>query len=205
MYAGDLKMLLLVSIIGVFVMGAESLKKEDCEVCFTVLERFTATLTDDVKSDLTKIEDEFKKFCKTTSNSNNSAKVKENKFCYYLGGLEESATSILRDLSKPISYSLPVDKLCERLMQKVGGICALRYEFDTHNSMNLSPSSTLISSSIMSLNIITKNKEHERRQSDGFSPFCQKLGFDAIRQQDVPNGESGDDGADPFDYSKNQH
>ncbi|BET02877.1 MAU2 chromatid cohesion factor homolog [Nesidiocoris tenuis] len=128
MYAGDLKMLLLVSIIGVFVMGAESLKKEDCEVCFTVLERFTATLTDDVKSDLTKIEDEFKKFCKTTSNSNNSAKVKENKFCYYLGGLEESATSILRDLSKPISYSLPVDKLCERLMQKVGGICALRYD-----------------------------------------------------------------------------
>ncbi|CAH1391072.1 unnamed protein product [Nezara viridula] len=74
------------------------------------------------------IEEEFKKFCKTTANSNNSAKLKENKFCYYLGGLEESATSILRDLSKPLSYSLPIDKLCERLATKVGGICALRYE-----------------------------------------------------------------------------
>ncbi|KAL1130689.1 hypothetical protein AAG570_011930, partial [Ranatra chinensis] len=97
-------------------------------VCFTVLERFNSQLTDKVKSDPIKIEEEFKKFCKTTSNSQNSAKLKENKFCYYLGGLPESATSVLRDLSKPLSYSLPVDKLCERLSAKVGGICALRYE-----------------------------------------------------------------------------
>ncbi|XP_014277663.1 mesencephalic astrocyte-derived neurotrophic factor homolog [Halyomorpha halys] len=105
-----------------------SLKKEDCEVCFTVLERFSAQLTDEMRSNPQLIEEEFKKFCKTTANSNNSAKLKENKFCYYLGGLEESATSILRDLSKPLSYSLPIDKLCERLATKVGGICALRYE-----------------------------------------------------------------------------
>ncbi|CAH1391071.1 unnamed protein product [Nezara viridula] len=105
-----------------------SLKKEDCEVCFTVLERFSAQLTDEMRAKPQLIEEEFKKFCKTTANSNNSAKLKENKFCYYLGGLEESATSILRDLSKPLSYSLPIDKLCERLATKVGGICALRYE-----------------------------------------------------------------------------
>lgn len=124
-----MKTFVLISLLGISALSVvEGLKKDDCEVCFSVLERFTSSLTDAVKSDLNKIEAEFKKFCKTTSNSNNSAKLKENKFCYYIGGLEESATSILRDLSKPISYSLPVDKLCERLSQKVGGICALRYE-----------------------------------------------------------------------------
>ncbi|KAF6201025.1 hypothetical protein GE061_005472 [Apolygus lucorum] len=122
------KTVLLISIIGICVLGVQSLKKDDCEVCFTVMEKFTAELSDDVKSDMNKIETEFKKFCKTTTNSNNSAKLKENKLCYYIGGLEESATSILRDLSKPISYSLPVDKLCERLNQKIGGVCALRYD-----------------------------------------------------------------------------
>jgi len=105
-----------------------SLKKDDCEVCFTVLERFSGGLTPEIRTKPELIEEEFRKFCQTTSNSNNSAKLKENKFCYYLGGLPESATSILRDLSKPLSYSLPVDKLCERLSSKVGGICALRYD-----------------------------------------------------------------------------
>ncbi|XP_014243813.1 mesencephalic astrocyte-derived neurotrophic factor homolog [Cimex lectularius] len=124
----DIKFTLFLTVATVLLQSVYTLKKEDCEVCFTVLEKFNERLTDEIRSDQTKIEDEFKKFCKTTSNSNNSAKLKENKFCYYLGGLEESATSILRDLSKPLSYNLPVNKLCERLAAKVGGICALRYD-----------------------------------------------------------------------------
>lgn len=123
----DIKTFLLIVVV-CLLQCAHSLKKEDCEVCFTVLERFNSELSDETRSNPQLIEEQFKKFCKTTANSNNSAKLKENKFCYYLGGLEESATSILRDLSKPLSYSLPVDKLCERLNAKIGGICALRYE-----------------------------------------------------------------------------
>ncbi|KAK9500930.1 hypothetical protein O3M35_002092 [Rhynocoris fuscipes] len=128
MTATDFKYILYISIVCFIFRQVHSLKKEDCEVCFSVLERFSSQLTDKIKSNPQLIEDEFKKFCKSTSNSNNSAKLKDNKFCYYLGGLEESATSILRDLSKPLSYSLPIDKLCERLASKVGGICALRYD-----------------------------------------------------------------------------
>jgi hypothetical protein len=47
--------------------------------------------------------------------------------CYYLGGLEDSATGILGELSKPISWSMPADKVCEKLKKKDSQICDLRY------------------------------------------------------------------------------
>lgn len=97
------------------------LKKEDCEVCITVVEKFANTLSPQVKSDPKKIEAEFRKFCKTSKN-------KENRFCYYLGGLEDSATGILGELSKPLSWSMPADKVCEKLKKKDSQICDLRYD-----------------------------------------------------------------------------
>lgn len=51
--------------------------------------------------------------------------------CYYLGGLEESATGILGELSKPLSWSMPADKICEKLKKKDAQICDLR--FGTYN------------------------------------------------------------------------
>lgn len=48
--------------------------------------------------------------------------------CYYLGGLEESATGTLGDMSKPMSWSMPSDKICEKLKKKDNQICELRYE-----------------------------------------------------------------------------
>lgn len=52
---------------------------------------------------------------------------KENRFCYYLGGLEESATGILGEMSKPLSWGMPVEKVCEKLKKKDAQICELRY------------------------------------------------------------------------------
>ncbi|XP_041977963.1 mesencephalic astrocyte-derived neurotrophic factor homolog [Aricia agestis] len=98
-----------------------ALKEGDCEVCIKTVEKFAATLTDDVKKDPKLIERDFKKFCKGSKN-------KENRFCYYLGGLEESATGILGELSKPLSWSMPADKICEKLKKKDAQICDLRFE-----------------------------------------------------------------------------
>jgi mesencephalic astrocyte-derived neurotrophic factor homolog len=42
--------------------------------------------------------------------------------------LDESATKIVTELSKPLSYGLPVDKICERLKKKDSQVCDLRYE-----------------------------------------------------------------------------
>ncbi|KAG6454785.1 mesencephalic astrocyte-derived neurotrophic factor homolog [Manduca sexta] len=100
---------------------ALSLREGDCEVCVKTVEKFAATLSDDVKKDTKSIEAEFKKFCKGTKN-------KENRFCYYLGGLEESATGILGELSKPLSWSMPADKICEKLKKKDAQICDLRFD-----------------------------------------------------------------------------
>lgn len=98
-----------------------SLKEGECEVCVKTTEKFAATLSEDVKKDPKLIEAEFKKFCKTS-------KGKENRFCYYLGGLEESATGILGELSKPLSWSMPADKICEKLRKKDAQICDLRFD-----------------------------------------------------------------------------
>jgi ARMET, N-terminal len=47
--------------------------------------------------------------------------------CYYLGGLEESATGILGEMAKPMSWSMPADKICEKLKKKDVQICDLKY------------------------------------------------------------------------------
>lgn len=52
---------------------------------------------------------------------------KENRFCYYIGGLEESATGILGEMSNPMSWGMPMDKVCEKLKKKDAQICDLRY------------------------------------------------------------------------------
>ncbi|CAK9805290.1 Mesencephalic astrocyte-derived neurotrophic factor homolog [Anthophora plagiata] len=113
-------LLTLYIIIGL-IYTATALKNDECEVCVSTVEKFANTLSEDVKKDTRKIEGAFKEFCKST-------KSKENRFCYYLGGLEDSATGILSELSKPLSWSMPANKICEKLKKKDAQICDLRYE-----------------------------------------------------------------------------
>ncbi|XP_013098134.2 mesencephalic astrocyte-derived neurotrophic factor homolog [Stomoxys calcitrans] len=98
-----------------------ALKEEDCEVCVKTVRKFAETLNDATKKDFKLIEAEFKKFCKQQKN-------KEQRLCYYLGGLEESATGILNELTKPLSWSMPAEKVCEKLKKMDAQICDLRYE-----------------------------------------------------------------------------
>ncbi|XP_015588805.1 mesencephalic astrocyte-derived neurotrophic factor homolog [Cephus cinctus] len=101
--------------------SVQALREGDCEVCIATVTKFANTLTDDVKKDPKQIEEAFKNYCEGT-------KLKENRFCYYMGGLKESATGILGELSKPLSWSMPADKICEKLKKKDAQICDLRYE-----------------------------------------------------------------------------
>uniref|UniRef100_A0A1B0GDL6 Mesencephalic astrocyte-derived neurotrophic factor homolog n=3 Tax=Glossina TaxID=44049 RepID=A0A1B0GDL6_GLOMM len=107
--------------LAIFTPTSLALKEEDCEVCIKTVRRFAETLTDELKKDHKLIEAEFKKFCKEQKN-------KEQRFCFYLGGLEDSATGILNELSRPLSWSMPADKVCEKLKKKDAQICSLRYE-----------------------------------------------------------------------------
>ena len=78
------------------------------------------TLSKDDKSNKDAIEKQFKKFCK-------DLKLKENRFCYFLGGTADAATGILGEMSKPMSWGVPADKICEKLKKKDKQICELRY------------------------------------------------------------------------------
>jgi len=100
---------------------ASGLKKGECEVCISVLDRFKATLSSEEKESVPKIEAAFKKFCQPL-------KRKEYTFCYYLGGTADAATGILGEMSKPMSWGVPVEKLCEKLRKKDKQVCELTYE-----------------------------------------------------------------------------
>ncbi|XP_017492285.1 PREDICTED: mesencephalic astrocyte-derived neurotrophic factor homolog [Rhagoletis zephyria] len=107
-----------------FISWAQStlaLREGQCEVCVGVLNKLASKLGADEKSNPELIEQRFRELCLET-------KKAENRFCYYIGGLEESATKILGEMSKPLSWSMPADKICEKLMKKDPQICDLRYE-----------------------------------------------------------------------------
>uniref|UniRef100_A0A1L8EFA0 Mesencephalic astrocyte-derived neurotrophic factor homolog n=1 Tax=Haematobia irritans TaxID=7368 RepID=A0A1L8EFA0_HAEIR len=107
--------------LAILAQSSFALKEEDCEVCVKTVRKFAATLDDATKKDFKLIEADFKKFCKEQKN-------KEQRLCYYLGGLEESATGILNELTKPLSWSMPAEKVCEKLKKMDAQICDLRYE-----------------------------------------------------------------------------
>ena len=48
--------------------------------------------------------------------------------CYYIGGSEDSATSLLRTISQPLRSHMPATKICDRLKSMDQQICEVRYE-----------------------------------------------------------------------------
>ncbi|KAK2861536.1 hypothetical protein Q5P01_001069 [Channa striata] len=114
---------LSVALVLVLVPGpAEGLKEGECEVCVTFLGKFYQSLQDDnVKFTSADIENALIKSCK-------DAKGKENRFCYYIGATSDAATKMVNEVSKPLSYHVPVEKICEKLKKKDSQICELRYD-----------------------------------------------------------------------------
>ncbi|XP_010864935.1 mesencephalic astrocyte-derived neurotrophic factor [Esox lucius] len=102
--------------------SSDALKDGDCEVCVSFLDRFYQSLQDqDVKFTSADIEKALVKTCK-------EAKGKENRFCYYIGATNDAATKMINEISKPLSYHAPVDKICEKLKKKDSQICELKYD-----------------------------------------------------------------------------
>jgi len=102
--------------------SSEALKDGECEVCVGFLGRFYQSLKDrDVKFNAADIETALLKTCK-------EAKGKENRFCYYIGATSDAATKIINEVSKPMSYHAPVEKICEKLKKKDMQICELKYD-----------------------------------------------------------------------------
>ena len=52
----------------------------------------------------------------------------DQRFCYYIGGSDDAATSLLRTVSGALMNHLPPVKVCEKLKAADGQICAVKYE-----------------------------------------------------------------------------
>ncbi|KAI6188964.1 MANF/CDNF-like protein [Aphelenchoides besseyi] len=95
--------------------------EEACPVCTKVLTDVIAKIPSDKKSDQNAIDKIVRSHCK-------DAKGKENKLCFYIGALPESATSIMNEVTKPLSWSMPASKVCEKLKSKDAQICELKFD-----------------------------------------------------------------------------
>ncbi|XP_036374281.1 cerebral dopamine neurotrophic factor [Megalops cyprinoides] len=97
----------------------------DCEVCVGFLERLYRDLTSR-HEELTpvRVEAGLQRACA-------EAGGKEGRLCYYLGATSDAATKITREVTRPMSYHVPVVKICERLQRRDSQICELRYEKQT--------------------------------------------------------------------------
>lgn len=116
-----MRMLALLALLCSTNVYSAKVDEETCEVCVKFIRRFEASLDDATKGNMDKISDAFKKFCL-------SAKGKDERLCYYVGGLKTSATYIVNELSKPLSWGMPAEKVCEKLKVKDSQICDLKYE-----------------------------------------------------------------------------
>ncbi|KAM4721962.1 mesencephalic astrocyte-derived neurotrophic factor [Rhinophrynus dorsalis] len=120
-----MRALLSLTVAGILALlpsGGQTLKDGECEVCVSFLNRFYQTLKErnvEFKSEI--VEKELLKTC-------NEAKGKENRLCYYIGATSDAATKITNEVSKPLSYHIPAEKICEKLKKKDSQICELKYD-----------------------------------------------------------------------------
>ncbi|XP_063710668.1 mesencephalic astrocyte-derived neurotrophic factor homolog [Symsagittifera roscoffensis] len=98
------------------------LKEGDCEVCIQFLTKFEQSLTDEDRKTPESLEKKLRATCKT-------AKNKDERFCYYIGAAETSATGIIQQVVKPVKMFMPAAKICENKLKPLDSqICALQYE-----------------------------------------------------------------------------
>lgn len=106
----------------VSVGGASArLREGECEVCIKSVDVFAADAAAKGITDSEAIEEMIIKSCKKLKHP------KEKRFCYYIGGSKDSATRMLREVARPLSYSMPSAKICEKLKKRDHAICELAY------------------------------------------------------------------------------
>ncbi|KAF1621467.1 UNVERIFIED_CONTAM: hypothetical protein FQV16_0004014, partial [Eudyptes robustus] len=93
-----------------------------CEVCTKVLTDILDKVPTDKKSNPDVIDKIARSHCK-------GLKAKEHKLCFYIGALPDSATSIMGEVTKPLSWGMPPAKICAEKLQKMDSqICELKFD-----------------------------------------------------------------------------
>lgn len=110
---------LLLPIVAQFVVA---LKEDNCPVCFSMVDKLKNQLVEKGTAiTVDSVTNAFLALCKTAKKG-----TSDDKFCYYMGGHEVSATRTYKELAEKMTAGLPVDKICERLNQRDSQICEIR-------------------------------------------------------------------------------
>lgn len=96
------------------------LREGECEVCLKRMAEFARDFGN--KKSENEVHDGIRKTCKSFTDKS------DKRFCYYIGGSEDAATSLLRTISGPLRNHMPPEKICERLKKADGQICEVKYE-----------------------------------------------------------------------------
>eukprot|EP00123_Amoebidium_parasiticum_P019430 comp25310_c0_seq1/m.46987 comp25310_c0_seq1/g.46987 ORF comp25310_c0_seq1/g.46987 comp25310_c0_seq1/m.46987 type:complete len:174 (-) comp25310_c0_seq1:134-655(-) len=118
---------ILVAVIAAFAVftGAEAkLKEGECEVCVKCVGDLIKSLSAADKKTEEGIEKGIASFCKALKPN----QTKEERWCYYIGGSEQSATRMLKDVSVPVKNGFPAERICERLGKTNAAVCELKFE-----------------------------------------------------------------------------
>lgn len=102
-------------------LTSAKLKEGECEVCIKVVNDLIKIGKENKVSSMEDWNKQIKSHCATVKN-------RENRFCYYIGATEDAATKIINEVSKPLSFSMPAEKVCEKLKPKDAQICELVFE-----------------------------------------------------------------------------
>jgi hypothetical protein len=114
-------LLALVCAIAVIFAAPVLAQDDECEVCVSVMNRFVDAAKAAETKSVEDYESLYRKTCKSFDNA------KDKRLCWYLGGAADSATNILREVSRPMSIGVPPLSICRRLKAKDASICSLRY------------------------------------------------------------------------------
>jgi len=108
-------------LLGFLLVALTQVSAQECEVC----EKFLGKMVSDMKEENIEGENNIKVFLKKQCKA---AKGKDNRFCYYIGATEDAATTMINEVSRPLSHHMPVDVVCKKLKKKDSQICELKYE-----------------------------------------------------------------------------
>uniref|UniRef100_A0A0K0FXP6 Mesencephalic astrocyte-derived neurotrophic factor homolog n=1 Tax=Strongyloides venezuelensis TaxID=75913 RepID=A0A0K0FXP6_STRVS len=109
-------------VVFVFLAFPTIVSSQECEVCIKVLTDAMKKVAPADGSNKEKIGNVIRKHCTHTTG-------KEHKLCNFIGALPDSPTSMMNDVTTPLSFSMPPEKVCtSKLKPKDAQICELKLD-----------------------------------------------------------------------------
>ena len=87
-----------------------------------MLTKFKEAADEQKVTTVPELEKLYRKQCDSFTNS------KDKRLCWYLGAAKDSATNILREVSRPMSANMPPLPTCRKLRKLDSAICSMRYQ-----------------------------------------------------------------------------